>query len=131
MLISAVFFLALCFGCPPIFPLQHQIIFITSSSSNPQISSSFLGFTVSATHWRDTILYCYYFLSIQPSLSNYSMNISDNLHPTHGNIVILLLGRFMYEKLGHQVLIFTIKLTPEPKIKKPKGKRERGIQVGK
>lgn len=59
------------------------------------------------------------------------MNISDNLHPTHGNIVILLLGRLMYEKLGHQVLIFTIKLTPEPKIKKPKGKRERGIQVGK
>lgn len=55
------------------------------------------------------------------------MNISDNLHPTHGNIVILLLSRFMYEKLGHHVLIFTLKLTPEPKTKKPKGKRERGI----
>lgn len=29
------------------------------------------------------------------------MNSSDNLHPTYGNIVILLLSSFMYEKLGH------------------------------
>lgn len=44
------------------------------------------------------------------------MNISDNI-PTHGNIVILLLSCFMYEKLGYASSDFHNQIDPRTKDK--------------